>query len=138
MGFLNNSISQDTLKFQGIVGRFLLESFEFYADSTFKWTREYDLRWSTYGTYTLTGTQLKLQFKLDDSNFYFSRANLKGDLKKIKTVQGERILLLMNDKLYALKSNGQKRKWIKNDFFWTKWSWLTFGYRRLHYRKINN
>jgi hypothetical protein len=63
----NVSLSQDTTRYYGILGSFLLESIDLYPDSTFKWTRQYDLCWSDYGFYEVNKSKLKLKFKLNFS-----------------------------------------------------------------------
>ena len=130
------SFSQDTTKYYGVLGSFLYETIELYPDSTFKWTRNYDLCWSDYGLYETNKSILKLKFKLESS--FPKTMSLRDTLVRIDTVLFVRNFLIDKSRFYCLDSKGKKVKWLKNDFFDNNWSWLTFGYHRLRYKKMKD
>lgn len=93
-------------------GRFLLESFEFYPDDTFKWTNQNDIMWSEYGTYKSIDNELTLTF--------FKISNVPEDMtikeciptnaKPSKTTVYE----IENDRIYPLTIDGARITKLKN------------------------
>ena len=115
--------AQDTIIYEGILQKsFLIETYELYPDSTFKWTNEYDLIWSEYGKYEIDSN--KLVFK----HFIFSdyprtmtlpdSISLTIQPKEIKTYEIEQ------NRIYPLNEKGKRITKMKNSFFKRKCGWL--------------
>ena len=117
--------AQDTNKYNGILGDNLLyESIELYPDSTFKWTSEYDLSFSSYGQYSIEDNRLLL-------NHYFDWGKPKtmtvADSIATMNKPTKSDLFIMGDgKMYRTNNSGKKKMRIKDRSLKTPWSWL-FG-----------
>lgn len=131
-----NLYSQDKIIYNGISGDFLIETFEFYPDSTFKWTSEYDLKWSDYGKYKIEKNKLTLDFYI--WMIYPETMSLIDSIscipKKFRTKNFE----LEDNRIYTLNKKGRRITRKNEGFFRRKWAWL-FGnkkkYKILSYKK---
>lgn len=95
IGFMSISVfAQETVKYSSFLDNVLLyETIELYPDSTFKWTSEYDLQWSEYGTYKIKGSELILSYK-------------EASKTELFEVDGPH--------LYRIKKNGRRIKKVKD------------------------
>jgi len=112
-----NSQNLDTIRYDGILGIMHYESIELYPNNRFKWSQEYDLSWSEFGTYELSIRKLTLKY------FYLSEEQFKDSIE-IKNPYRVETFLIEGNQLYRLNHKGKKIKRIRDKSYKTKWSWL--------------
>jgi len=111
----------DTISYTGTLGPMLYETIELYPDKSFKWTSEYDLSWSEYGTYTIEEDELKLEYYTKSPNTNPRTSNTQiPDKIEIFEIEGNLI--------YRLNRKGKKIKRIKDRSFKIGLSWI-FGHK---------
>lgn len=110
------------MSYRGIIGgKLIYETINFYPDGTFKWTSEYDLRWSEYGLYKFESENLTLNYYLvsEQPKTMALIDTLKFFEKPIKTEK----FIIGNDRLYRLNDRGEKIKRLKDKSIRLPCSW---------------
>ena len=127
---------QDTVKYYGILSdTFLYETFELYPDNTFKWTSEYDLNFSKYGSYRIENNILTLNYDLEPTNSDGISGNHSMQ-SLCKAAPQKECYAIKRNRLILLNENGDKVRRRKDRSFRKGLSWI-FGHKyRIH--KIEN
>ena len=131
-----NLYSQDIIIYNGILGKLSIETFEFYPDSTFKWTNEYDLMWSDYGKYKIEGNQLILDFYIWIT--YPKTMSLIDSISCVPKKFRTKIFEIENNRIYPLNKRGRRITRRKETFYKRKWAWLLGNkkkYKIISYKK---
>lgn len=119
-------MSQDTIRYLGFMDKLICESIDLYPDTSFKWTSEYDLKWSKYGYFSINGDTLQL-------DFYKTIKDKRANLIITKTSR----YLTVDNKMYLLNDKGRAIKKMKDKSFRTKWSWVSFGRHKYYFLRQN-
>jgi len=115
--------AQDTIRYNGIIAnRLLYESIELYPDSTFKWTSEYDLSFSSYGKYYIDDNRLKLDHYIDWIKP--KTMTLADSIATIDKPTKSDILIMADEKMYRTNDQGKKKKRVRDRSLKTPLSWL--------------
>ena len=119
--------AQDTIRYNGIIGdRLLYESIELYPDSTFMWTSEYDLSFSSYGKYEMEKNHLRLNHYID--LIKPKTMNIADSIATMEKPIRSETFIMRNEKMYRTDNRGNKKKRIKDRSLKSSWSWL-FGHK---------
>lgn len=120
----------------------LFESIQLHPGNFVKWTNEYDLTWSEYGKYTITGDTLKLDLyeskRMDQNNTSQSFKVVDSLVTINEKPYQVKYYLISGNNLYFMTMKGKKFKPVKRIYDSSlpkPFGWLFGNGRKYFYRK---